>query len=115
MADLITARQAAQRLGLSPRKIYELAATGRLPSFRFDDAIRFDPQDLETYRESCRSTTTRSSSAGATNSAVSLMDSDEELQNYFRRRGLLKKQKPTAKPKTRANTHLQLAHSESSP
>ena len=57
MSD-ITAREAAARLGLSSRKLYELAASGKLACYRFGGAVRFDRADLEAYRASCRSPVT---------------------------------------------------------
>ena len=62
---LLTAKQVAPLLGLSARKVYELARSGALPSYRFDDAVRFDPSDVEAYRTSCRSTGTSPQAAGA--------------------------------------------------
>lgn len=50
----LTAKQAAQELGLSARKLYELAATGKLACYRFDGAIRFDGADIQAYKQSCR-------------------------------------------------------------
>jgi excisionase family DNA binding protein len=67
---MLTAKQVGPLLGLSPRKVYELAATGTLPSFRFGDAVRFAPPDVETYRESCRSTKTSPPAAGDSTSTA---------------------------------------------
>ena len=50
----LTAKEAAKELGLSARKLYELAASGKLACYRFDGAVRFDRADLEIYKTSCR-------------------------------------------------------------
>src|SRR6185295_5327232 len=62
---MLNAKQVGPLLGLSPRKVYELARSGTLPSYRFGDAVRFAPEDVETYRTSCRSTGTSRQAAGA--------------------------------------------------
>lgn len=112
---MLTAKEVAPLLGLSQRKVYQLADSGKLKSYRFDDAVRFDPQDVAAYKEaSCRSITTKPASVGGMSSAVSLMDSDSALQNFFRRAGPAKKLKPTGRSKTRGSTLLRLAHSASS-
>lgn len=46
---MITAKQAGLILGVSARAVYDLAASGRLPSYRpLPGAVRFDPADVET-------------------------------------------------------------------
>ena len=47
---MLTAKQVAAELGLSARKVYDLARSGALPSYRFGDSVRFEPQEVETYR-----------------------------------------------------------------
>lgn len=42
MAPMLSAKQVGPLLGLSARKVYELASTGALPSFRFGDAVGSD-------------------------------------------------------------------------
>lgn len=52
---MLTAKQVGPLLGISARAVYELAASGLLPSYRptaSKDAVRFDPADVETYRQS---------------------------------------------------------------
>lgn len=55
---MLAAAAVATRLGISKRAVYELAAGGRLPSFRPTGgrAVRFKPEDVEAYLTSCRST-----------------------------------------------------------
>ena len=55
---MLTATEAAQALGVSKRHLYALAAKGLLPCYRFGSAVRFDPQDIEAYKQSCRSPAT---------------------------------------------------------
>ena len=51
---LITAAAVAALLGISRSKVYELARGGRLPAYRFDDAVRFSPDDVQAFKEACR-------------------------------------------------------------
>jgi excisionase family DNA binding protein len=46
---MLTAAQVAERLGVSRRLVYDLAARGVLPSYRFEGAVRFEPADVEAY------------------------------------------------------------------
>ena len=47
---MLTAAQVATMLGISRRAVYALAAAGKLPHYRFGDALRFDEADVEAYR-----------------------------------------------------------------
>src|SRR5579864_7221143 len=47
--EALNAQQVAELLGLSKKKVYEMAATGKLPSFRIGKAVRFDAQDLAEW------------------------------------------------------------------
>jgi len=50
---MLTADQVAAILGLKRRTVYDLAASGALPSFRpAPGAVRFDPADVEAYHPS---------------------------------------------------------------
>ena len=101
---MLTAAQAAQALGISPRLIYDLARRGDLPSYRFGSAVRFDPADLTTYKQSCRSAGTPVTSAGAMRSTVSLRVSGTELADCFRKAGV----KPRPTPSTARNQPVSL-------
>ncbi len=46
-----TVKQAAERLGVSPKTIYDLVEKGRLRCFRIGKAIRIQPEDLEMGTE----------------------------------------------------------------
>lgn len=50
-ADLLGAKAAAKRLGLSTPTIYRLTARGELPAVRVGDSVRFDPADLARFIE----------------------------------------------------------------
>ena len=76
---MLKASEVALQLGISRRHVYSLYQKGELVGYRFGDAVRFDPADVEAYRALCRSTTTKAASAGAMSSAVSLTDSDSAL------------------------------------
>ena len=47
---MLTAKAAGLLLGLSARKVYDLAAAGRLPCYRYDSAVRFDEVDVIAFR-----------------------------------------------------------------
>lgn len=97
MERLITAKAVAAMLGISARKVYDMAKSGALPSFKIDDAVRFDPQDVAAYRESCRviaQWARRTPSTNGPNGNLSLKDADAELHAYFRRQGLAVREKP---------------------
>lgn len=117
MSDtLLKAREAGKLLGLSARTMYALAAAGKIACHRMgvgDAAIRFDPADLEAYKQSCRSpATTRA--AGSTSSTVKYQaEGESALTSYFRRAGREPKQKPSTTRKQHAATPLKLAYSES--
>lgn len=51
---MLTASEVAKQLGISDRKIYELAASRRLASHRFGGAVRFAQEDVDAYVKSCR-------------------------------------------------------------
>lgn len=55
--ELLTTKQAAERLGLSPRTVALLAQRGKVRSVRMGlkgGSLRFVPEDLDAYVESCR-------------------------------------------------------------
>src|SRR3990172_844029 len=109
---MLTASEVASVLHISARKVYELAASGQLASHRFGSAVRFEPADIEAYKQSCRSpATTRA--AGSTSSTVKFQGLEESaLTSYFRKAGRAPKQKPTTSTRQRADTPLKLAYSE---
>ncbi len=47
--DLWNAAQTARHLGLSVPHVYNLAASGKIPSIKFGKAVRFDPKDVEDF------------------------------------------------------------------
>ena len=103
----MTAKQAAQELGLSARKLYELAASGKLACYRFDGAVRFDRADLETYKTSCRLPAITQAN-GSTNLIVSLPGTAHELTAYFRQAGRKSKRTSSTGLKRPACSPLQL-------
>ena len=115
MADtLMTAKEVAASLRLGLSTVYGLARSGELPSVQIGDAVRFDPLDVETFKASCRRTTTRPANAGATNLTGLLMDADSALKNYFQKAGVQPRPMPTRARKTQGYTPLRLAHSKAS-
>lgn len=47
--DLLNAAETARKLRLSVPHVYTLAASGSLPSIKFEKAVRFDPKDVENF------------------------------------------------------------------
>lgn len=113
MSDMLTAREAAERLKLSTRKVYQLAAAGEIASHRFGAAVRFDPADLDEYKSRCRSpATTRA--AGSSNLTASLPGSESALTAYFRKAGRVPRRTPTTAAKQAASTTLHLVQTSPS-
>lgn len=46
---LLSPGKVAELLGLSKPHVYNLAKGGKLPSVKFDQAVRFDPADVERF------------------------------------------------------------------
>ena len=107
---MLTAAEVAAILGLKPRTVYDLHASGALTGYRFGRAVRFEPEDVERYRESCRSHGTSESSAGALRSTVTSRAVVSELQSCFQRAGVKPKLTRSTDRKARASTPLELAY-----
>lgn len=60
-ARLITVVEAAEIIGLSRSKVYELLADGELPSIRIGRTRRIDTVDLDAFIDRHRTPTTSSS------------------------------------------------------
>ena len=103
---LLTARQVAEQLAVSQRFVYDLAARGELPVVRLGGAVRFEPQDVEAYRTSCRSTGTRQSAAGVSIIKVRSPDGESELASYFRKAGIARQPRLSTRPKSGASMKL---------
>lgn len=94
---MLTAKQVAEMLGLSRSKVYELASSAKLPSYRFDGALRFASSDVETFIAASRVAAhpmpnTKQPLRGVT-LKVGRGDGESDLEKYFRAHGL--------KPKSR--------------
>ena len=46
---LLTADEVAERLGIAPSYVYELAKSGELRAVRFGKYVRFDPTDIDAF------------------------------------------------------------------
>ena len=53
---LLSSKEAANYLGISSRKLWELGNRGMLPIVRIDRAVRFDVKDLDAAIEAWRKT-----------------------------------------------------------
>lgn len=58
MADapppLLTYQDAAKRLHVTDRTVWQLVADGKLPAVRFGRSVRIDPADLSTFIEGAK-------------------------------------------------------------
>lgn len=109
---MLSVAQAAQRIGVSPRTIYDLAApAGPIPCHRIGRRIVFSPDDITEYLEKCRFTEIKREVATFLSSTVSLKASESGLESYFRKRGREPKLTPTTAKKRGGSTPLQLVSS----
>ena len=53
MADMLTAKEAAARLGVPAKTVYKLTAERLLACYRIGRAVRISADDLEAYMKSC--------------------------------------------------------------
>jgi excisionase family DNA binding protein len=105
---MLTAAQVAELLGISRRMVYDLASRGKLPVYKIEGARRFAPADVEAYRESCRSSGTQGTSAGASISNASLKVAVTGLAEFFRAAGVKPKLTPSTAAKARASMPLRV-------
>ena len=112
---MITAKKAAEMLGLSARKVYDLAApNGPIPCTRYSEkCIRFNEQDIENYRLSCQFTLMREIVVGASRSIKLSTASESVSQNFFRKLGIEPKPKRSTSQKHQDSTALRLVQSNS--
>jgi excisionase family DNA binding protein len=52
---LLSARDAAKALAISPRKLWELSNTREIPSIRIGRSVRYDVRDLREWIDSHKS------------------------------------------------------------
>ncbi|NYT26201.1 helix-turn-helix domain-containing protein [Alcaligenaceae bacterium] len=106
---MLSVIEAAKRLGVSPRTVYDLAApSGPIPCHRIGRRIVFSTEDLTEYLHQCRYTEIKREVATFLSSTVSLRASGSGLENYFRKRGREPKLTPTTAKNRRDSTPLQL-------
>lgn len=114
MSDMLTAAEAGARLGISARTMYAIAKAGKIACHRLgvgNGAIRFDPSDIEAYKQSCRSPATTPGAGSSSLTASSPERDASALTAYFRRAGRKPKHKPTTSEKQGDSTRLQLVSS----
>jgi excisionase family DNA binding protein len=49
---LLSAREAAESLSISPRKLWSMTNSGEIPCVRFGRSVRYDLLDLQAWIES---------------------------------------------------------------
>lgn len=89
---LICAKTVATGLGISRRMVYELVYSGRLTVYRIGGALRFDPADVEVFKQSCRVQARPPTAVGPTyrppSVRISLEDPGSILRRFFESRGV---------------------------
>jgi len=50
MGKMITAQEAAERLGLKPKTVYAMIAEGDIPGYKIGRAVRLDEDELEAWK-----------------------------------------------------------------
>ncbi len=65
MDELMNARQVAQLLGLHENWVYDQAAAGNLPSYKFGGTRRFRRDDIDAWLAAHREGTVLASTTGA--------------------------------------------------
>ena len=106
---LMSVAQTADRLGVSRRMVYDLAAPGGpIPCHRIGGRILFSPDDVAEYLQQCRYTETKNAVVSSLSSTASLRANESELEKYFRKRGREPKRTPSTVKSQRGSTPLQL-------
>ena len=103
---MLTAAEVAQKMAISQRMVYELAARGDLPAYRIGSAVRFESADVEAFRASCRSTGKNPSNAGVSTIKARSPDGESALESYFRKAGRRRKPKSTSARSSNASLRL---------
>ena len=49
MSILLTGRQAAEAMAISPSLVFKLTQRGELPAVRIGRAVRYRPEDLQSF------------------------------------------------------------------
>ena len=114
---MLTAAQVASLLSISQRAVYDIPLN-ELPRYhlgRGRGAVRYEPADVEAYKQACRSAGTPATSDGALSSTALSTADDSALLGYFRRAGLKPKQTPSTSRKSPGSTPLQLVSSSATP
>lgn len=52
--EWLNTKEAARRLGVTPRTLYRFVDGGELPAYRFGRVLRLKKSDVDEYIESCR-------------------------------------------------------------
>src|SRR5215217_1797712 len=107
--SLLTAKQVADILAISPRTVYTLP----VECYYIGTSRRWEYSDILEYKNSCRSAKkVEGSDLRLTASSPGI---ESELASYFRKAGLSKKQMPTNERKRHASTHLRLVKNKTEP
>ena len=101
----ISAQQAAVLLGVSPRKVYGLAAPGGpIPCYRIGRNVNFDETDILEYKQQCRSSVINRVVRTSLNLTASSTEGASVLESAFRKFGVRPKLTNTTEKSPRAST-----------
>jgi excisionase family DNA binding protein len=51
---MYTVKETAERLGISPSKLYQLTSRKQIPHYRIGGKILFSDEDIQAYLSSCK-------------------------------------------------------------
>nr|KAJ8740681.1 helix-turn-helix domain-containing protein [Delftia sp. PS-11] len=106
----ISVKDAAALLGVSARKVYDLAApSGPIPCYRIGRNINFDETDILEYKQQCRSVVTNRAVRSSLSSTASSTACVSALESAFRKLGVQPRLTNTTAKNQRASTQPRMA------
>jgi excisionase family DNA binding protein len=57
---LLTVKETAEILSMSPKTLYQWAELGQIPCIKLNGAVRFDEEDIQHWITSCKKSVTSS-------------------------------------------------------
>lgn len=107
--SLLSASDVAHQLGISARQVYDLAASGTLPAYRFGRSLRFEPSDIAEYKTSCRSRGIRRAVSSSLSLTVGSAAHGSALESAFQKLGIKPRLTSSTARKERGSTPRQTA------
>ena len=113
----VNAREAALRLGVSARQVYDLAApNGPIACMRIGRRVVFEEPDIEEYKKQCRFIVTANAvSSSLSSTVVSPVRVVSGLESAFQKLGLKPKLTPSIERSPRGCTRSQAERKDLTP